>query len=201
MILYGSGTSRWVKCLWAARELALDVETCEINFSKGDLLTEQFLALNPFAKAPALKDDDFTLFESQAIINYLAEKQPGKGFIPASGTRLRALYDQWCYFNVATLEPPLWQWFKNTYLYKDKNESAAITAHRELEKVLSTLDNLMENKTFLVGDSFTFADLCIVYTLLWAKKYHFLAKTPNLLEYVNQHIQREHFPHELYDKH
>ena len=63
--------------------LALDCEVQPIDLSRGDQLTPQYLALNPNNKMPTLEDDGFVLWESNAILFYLAAKQRDSGLWPS----------------------------------------------------------------------------------------------------------------------
>jgi glutathione S-transferase len=63
--------------------LAPDCEVQPIDLSRGDQLTPQYLALNPNKKMPTLEDGDFVLWESNAILFYLAAKHPDSGLWPA----------------------------------------------------------------------------------------------------------------------
>jgi hypothetical protein len=63
--------------------LALDCEVQPINLGRGDQLTPQYLALNPNKKMPTLEDDGFVLWESNAILSYMAAKRPDSGLWPS----------------------------------------------------------------------------------------------------------------------
>src|SRR5262245_34048307 len=76
-ILWGVGTPRTMRAHWALYELSLPYDTVPIRSRTGETQTAAFSALNPRQKIPVLQDGDFTIAESPAIINYLAETYQG----------------------------------------------------------------------------------------------------------------------------
>src|SRR5262245_6206158 len=114
--LYGSGVSRWVRPYWLLQELDVPFEPKLVSVRKGEHRSPEFLAVNPFGKLPALVDGDLTLIESAAICTYLGDKYAEKALIPKTGTRARALHDQWVSFAITELEQPLWRIARNTFV-------------------------------------------------------------------------------------
>jgi glutathione S-transferase len=70
--------------------LSLDCEVQPIDLRRGDQLTPQYLALNPNKKMPALEDDGFVLWESNAILFYMSAKHPNSGLWPSNNQGDRA---------------------------------------------------------------------------------------------------------------
>ena len=83
--------------------LGLDPELENINPTKGETQTPEFIAINPNGKIPTLQDGDFTLWESQAIMRYLAEKHESD-LVPSELSQ-KALMDQWLCWNIAHFTP------------------------------------------------------------------------------------------------
>ena len=73
---------RGFKVLAAANHLGLDYEFHLVDLGKGDQRRPEFLALNPNGRMPVLEDDGFVLWESNAILQYLADKRPEAGMLP-----------------------------------------------------------------------------------------------------------------------
>jgi glutathione S-transferase len=201
--LYGYGPTRWSKCVWTARELDIPFDEVIVPFSGSGFGDENYRKLQPFGLVPALQEDEFTLYESQAIINYLAEKFPERALIPKSGTRERAQYDQWTYFCSSTLEFSLWSWFRHSYIFDEgtKSQVEIDRAAVELKKHLGILNSLFAEMQFLVDNRFTAADISMTYALNWAAGYGFLEGNNNLKSYVDAHKKRDAYPHHLYKKH
>ena len=76
---------RATKVLALANHLDLNYEICLVDLLKGDQFKPEFVALNPNKKMPVLEDDGFVLWESNAILQYLAMKKPQAGLWPADG--------------------------------------------------------------------------------------------------------------------
>ncbi len=104
-ILWGVGTSRTLRALWMLQELELPYQHRRITSRSGETLTPEYTRLNPSQKIPALQEDDFILSESAAIVNYLATAYGApKQLCPPTEPRLRARYDQWCFFSMMELD-------------------------------------------------------------------------------------------------
>ena len=198
--LYGYNRSRWIKPYWTLKELGVHFEAKNV---RPDLLRAEHpevVALNPFAKLPVLVDGDFVVFESSAISTYLADKYPEKKLSPKPATRDRALYDQWISLASTDLEQPLWRIAKHSFLYPEEKRSDA-------DKELARYDFLREVSVlekqitpFLVGGTFTVADIVMAYTLNWANGYNLIEGFPKVKAYLAAHTERASFPRDLYTK-
>jgi glutathione S-transferase len=89
-----------------AQELNIPLELLPIDFKALDHKKPEYLAQNPNGKVPLLIDGDYQLWESNAIICYLAELHPDKGLIPLN-PRGRAEVNKWLFWQTAHLAPPL----------------------------------------------------------------------------------------------
>jgi glutathione S-transferase len=109
MKMYSSAASPncW-KVLAVARELSLAIETIPIDLFNGEEKTAAFLAKNPNGRVPVLEDDGFLLWESNAILGYLASRQPSPLLLPAK-PRERAEVDRWLYWESCSLSPAVWK--------------------------------------------------------------------------------------------
>lgn len=152
-------------------ELALPYTIHKINIGKGDQFSPEFLAVNPNSKIPAIVDRDngVSVFESGAILLYLAEKT-GK-FWPATLSQ-RAKVNEWLMFQMASVGPMFGQLghFRNA---APEQISYAIERYRkETERLLGVLDRQLQAHDYIVGD-YSIADMA---TFPWVAA----AKTPYL---------------------
>lgn len=93
--IYGRKTSSNVQpVLWICTELGLDVEQIDVGGAFGGTDTPEYRAMNPMGKIPVMRDGDLTLFESQAILRYLAAEY-GRDALWPSSARDRAQQDMW----------------------------------------------------------------------------------------------------------
>ena len=138
---------------------------------KGEGQSPEFLKLNPFGKVPVLIDGDLRLTESAAICTYLGDKHPDSELVPRPGTAERGIYDQWCYFVLSELEQPLWTIHKHRFVFpKEKKVPQMLeVAPWEFGRALKVLTAGLGSREYLVGDSFTMADILTAHTLTWAR--------------------------------
>ena len=182
--LYGLGPSRSFRCLWALAEVELEHQfvSLELNgIDSNGAKSEEYLKLNPQGKVPSLKHGDFVLTESAAILNYI-DAISQKSFIP-SEPKLRAKYDELAFFVLSELEQPLWTSGKHKFAIPEEYrvEQVLETAKWEFEKALNAFSKLVTIDEFVLGDSFTFADILVAQTFNWAQRFGFDVPT----EYVN----------------
>jgi len=194
--LYGGGPSRWVKAYWMLNELGVTFDKIDI-FNNADARS-QLMAFHPSGKVPVLVDGDFVLSESQAIVNFLAEKYPERRLIPKSGTFHRAQYDRWTSFVLGDLEQPLYRMLKHRHLYPEERRLAdEITlAQEDFKSMARILETQITDH--LVGNEFSAADIGMTYTLNWATWDNLLDGCPKLQAYLETHRARPSFPDELY---
>ena len=166
MKLYGFPPTRSIRVLWTLRELGVEFEFVTVDPGKGELQRPEFLAVNPAGKLPVLVDGDFILTESVAIVLYLAEKYPEKGFLP-TGLRGRAEVNRWLLFTATELEQPLWRIARHTSLYPPEKRLTAeiLIARQDFLDMAAVLEKHMDSRQFLVGDNVTVADFVAAYTL------------------------------------
>jgi len=195
MKLYGIGANRWLRVLWAMRELGLEFEFVPVNMRAGEHLTPEFRRLNPAHKLPVLVDGDLVLTESAAIVLYLAEKYPAKGLLP-SDLVLRAQVYRWVMFTMTELEQPLWRIARHTFVYPSAKRSAADIelAREDFADMAKVLDSHLTEREFIVGDSITAADCVAAYVVDWADLLGLLEGLPQLRAYLTRMYARPEAP-------
>lgn len=159
--LYASTTPNVMKVTLALCELDLEFRFLPINVWKGEQFSSRFEALNPNAKVPVLVDHDaagdpVTVFESVAILIYLAEKT-GR-LLTASGTaRYEAI--EWVVWQAANLGPASGQ-LNHFLLYAPDGQDYALSRHlTELRRCYGVLEKRLSRTPYLGGDEFSIADL------------------------------------------
>jgi len=95
---------RAFKVLVVAHHLGIDYEFVLCDLTKGDQKSAAYAAINPNQRMPSLEDGDFTLWESNAIVQYLAAKKPEGGLLPAD-ERGRADVARWQFWESTTWDP------------------------------------------------------------------------------------------------
>lgn len=172
-ILWGVGTSRTMRALWMLLELDLPFEHKRITSRSGETLTSEYTALNPSQKIPTLQEGEFILSESAAIVNYLASTYgAAKNLRPPSEPRLRARYDQWCFFCMMELDATtLYVIRRHEDLHALYGEAPhALTAAREsfARQANAAAQRLGAGGPYLLGEQFSGADVLLTTCLTGA---------------------------------
>jgi len=163
--LYTSETPNGWKVSIALEELALPYEVHAIRLSERQQKTPSYLKLNPNGRIPTIVDrdnDDFVVFESGAILVYLAEKT---GKLLPSGVKDRSLVMQWLMFQMGNVGPMMGQ--ANVFFrYAPEKIPYAIERYqREVRRLLEVLDTRLADVEYLAGD-YSIADIA---TWPWAR--------------------------------
>jgi glutathione S-transferase len=195
MQLYEFSPTRSIRVRWTLQELGVDFEAITINLAAGDHRRPEFLQLNSAGKIPVLVDDGFILTESVAIVIYLAEKYINKGLIPTD-LQLRSQVHRWLSFAATELEQPLWRIARHTGIYPEPLRLPAdiSLARQDFQNMASVMEEHMQERQFLVGDTVTIADLVSAYTLDWANEVQLLNDFPHLLKYMERMYDRPNAP-------
>lgn len=160
--IYGSLTSRATRNLWALEELGLPYKLEKISLQDGAHKKPEFLAIHPGAKIPAMTDSDgdVAMSESFAINMYLAQRY-GAGKLWPSSPADQARVLQWCLWAATEVEMPIVAVVvEKVFKPADKKDEATIA--RNIERFtpeLKYIDGVLSGKDYLVGNSFTLADL------------------------------------------
>ena len=140
--LYGGARSRASIVKWYLEEIGVPYEFVMLDMQAGAHLQPEYLEINPIAKVPAIVDGDFKLWESGAILLYLAQKH---GKMPEN-LEQQAQIVQWVIFANATLGPGIF---------------VEASRDRETPKLLKPLNEIFEKQPFLMGDEFGVADAAV----------------------------------------
>lgn len=177
------GITRDLRVLWALEECGLPYQVNGLDDFAGELRAPDFLAINPFGTVPAIDHEGLIIFESGAIVIYLAELA-GK-LIPASAPeRAKAL--QWTFAAVDTVEPPITQ-IAVIDLFKAEEAWAKLRRPALVEMVLDrlqVLEKVLAGKTYLLGDQFTYSDILMIGALWQIQHTDLLSAFPNVRSYL-----------------
>ena len=136
-------------------EASLAYEAVAVDTRKGEQHKPEFLAINPNAKAPAITDDGKPIFDSNAILLYLAEKT-GK-FLPAPELRGETL--SWMFFISSGIGPYSGQAVHFTHHAPETIDYAIKRYAFEAKRHWSILNERLEGRDWLVGDSYSIVDM------------------------------------------
>ncbi len=161
-ILWGRATSSNVmKAVWTLEELGLPYDRRDVGGKFGQTDTESYLSMNPTGLVPTLQEDDFTLWESNAICRYLcAAHAPGAPLWPQEA-RARAHIDRWMDAQQTVLNRPMsvvfWGLVRTP---AEKRDPAAIAQGvADTVKAFGLIGTELSRHAFIAGDTFTLADI------------------------------------------
>ena len=161
------------KCVAVVHHLDLPVEMVQLNFAAGDLRTPEYQQVNPNALVPALEDGDLKLWESNAIMQYLASQRPNELF-PAD-VRARADIARWQFwecnhFNRAVAAISFENVFKPLFNLGVPDTTAIAEATERFHRFAPVLETQLAQRKFVVGDHPTLADYSIAGHFMYAQQ-------------------------------
>ncbi len=174
--LYGGARSRASIVRWYLEELGINYEFVTLDMQAGAHKQPDYLAINPMGKVPAIVDGDFKLWESGAILLYLAQKY---GKMPPS-LEEQAHIVQWVLFSNATLGPGI---------FGEENRE------REMPALMTPLSQIFQQQPFLMGQEFTVADVAVgsVLAFIPIMLKLDLSEYPAIVDYIKRISEREAF--------
>ena len=188
--LYTASTMNGWKPTIFLEEAGVDYELTFIDFAKKEQKSDWYLKLNPNGRIPTIVDrgnDDFVVFESGAILWYLAEKYGA--FLPEE-PKLRSETLQWLMFQMAGIGPMLGQamYFQRIAAPNGQEEPFSIKRYvDESRRLLEVLNTRLEGRKYLVGDAFSIADVA---TYPWARAYPWARVSVDGLDHLKAWFDR-----------
>jgi glutathione S-transferase len=151
------------KVTWLLEELDHSYRHIELGGTFGGLDTPEFRLMNPHGKVPVIKDGDHVVWESHAILRYLAARYGGDAFW-SDEPRIRSGVDQWVDWSQAVLQRDFltgvfWGFYRTPEALRDQ-----IAIERNVERCAEhfrLLDTMLADKQFLFGDALSLADITI----------------------------------------
>ncbi|OCA54427.1 glutathione S-transferase family protein [Photorhabdus namnaonensis] len=150
------------KVLWCLKELDVPYNQVDIGGKFGKLDDPQYLKMNPNGQIPCLQEDNFVLWESNAIVRYLAAKF-GKDMLYPQDLQERANADKWMDWVGSHLFPHIKQlvigFVRTPEAERDQKQIEQTLT--EIEKLMKVLDNTLAEQKYLSGDKFGMADIAL----------------------------------------
>jgi glutathione S-transferase len=149
------------KVMWLVGELGLAHRHIDAGGSFGGLDAPQFLAMNPHGRVPVIQDERATVWESHAILRYLAARD-GDGPFWSSDPAVRAGIDGWMDWSQTALQPDFlmgvfWGFYRTPEA--QRNWPAIRAALARCAGHFGKLERLLKGRSFLMGDALTLADI------------------------------------------
>ncbi|MCA9665211.1 MAG: glutathione S-transferase family protein [Myxococcales bacterium] len=159
------------KVIAVANHVKLDIDIEPVDLAKGQHKSPEYLALNPNGKVPTLVDGELKLWESNAIMQYMAGKAKSDLW-PADDAK-RADISRWQCWQLAHFGPPCAEItyervVKPMLQQQPGDEDKVKAAEERFHQFAAVLNGALEGKKFLVGDAVTIADFTVASTLTYA---------------------------------
>eukprot|EP00030_Apusomonadida_sp_AF-17_P004331 a509190_12.p1 GENE.a509190_12~~a509190_12.p1 ORF type:complete len:232 (-),score=68.65 a509190_12:145-792(-) len=189
------------KVLWALTEVGMPYERIDAGMAFGKNNTPEFKRMNPNGKVPVIEHGDFVLWESNAIVRYVARLEGKQGATRAGALLPRspqaaATADQWMeYFSTTVwlnLRPVFWGMVRTPPAERDL--AAIDAARRALGENLAVVDRALARQPYLAGDAFSMGDIPMALTAFrWFNMAIERPAMPNLERWYSQIVARAAF--------
>ncbi len=182
------------KVLWLAEELGLKYERIDAGMQFGMVNTPEYRKMNPNALVPTIDDDGLVLWESHAIVRYLAAKH-GAGTVWPADLKQRADSDRWmdwAFTFQAALRAVFWGLVRTA---PEKRDAQAIEEGRKkCAELLAIPDHYLANKPYFAGNSLTIGDIPLgCHVQLWMRLPIERPAHPNLQHWFDRLCARAAF--------
>lgn len=179
LTIYHVPGTRGVRAIWLCEELALPYRVEAVDFSPEFRASESWRAMNPVGKVPVLRDsedtskDDFLMFESGAMVQYILDRYGNGQLQPAAGTPEHGTYLQWSWFAEATFARPLGEIVNHGREFPGTERIDAVVEEMQNRALLSAqaVGAAVKDRPFILGEQFTAADIMLGYTLMLAERF------------------------------
>ncbi|PNS15094.1 Glutathione S-transferase 3 [Sphaceloma murrayae] len=190
LIVHHLQVSQSDRIVWLCEELGLDYKL-QLH-QRSPLLSPQSIKdLHPIGAAPIIQDGDITLAETYACAEYIIHKHGGGRLTIPPSDKDYATYLYWYYFANGSLQPGISRLMTATDLNNTSSDSYKRAESRKND-YLGLLDDRLKDNTWLVGDTFTAADIMTVFTLTTMRTIfpYSLAPYPSILSYLKRVVER-----------
>ena len=181
LVFYTNPMSRGRIIRWMLEEVGQPYDTKVLRWETGDAKSPEYLAVNPMGKVPAIVHDGVVVTECAAICAYLADAFPQAGLAPPSGSKLRGPYYRWLFFGAGPIEQAVGV---KALKVEPTEDQRGMLGFGTIDDVFNTLEGALKDREYLVGDSFTAADLYVGAHLGWGMGFGTIEKRPVFEAYV-----------------
>jgi glutathione S-transferase len=155
LVFYTHPQSRGRIVRWMLEEVGQPYRTEVLEYGS-TMKAPAYLAINPMGKVPAIRHGGTVVTEAAAICAYLADAFPEARLAPPHGDRLRGPYYRWLFFGAGPLEQA---WTNKAMGFAVPSERERMMGYGRFETVIDVLEQAVSSTEYLVGDSFTAADV------------------------------------------
>ena len=185
MKLFWAPRTRASRAIWMLEEAGVDyeVETVDIRAEPRNDSAE-FLAASPMGKVPALVDGDVSVADSAAICIYVADRYASGRLAPAMDDALRGKYLYWMLYTPAVIEPAMAEKFSGAAGNRMSH------GWGDYDTMIHTLEQGLEGHEWILGDSFTAADVMVGSSVVFMRLFDILPESRVLSDYADRCLAR-----------
>ena len=129
LTIYHAVGTRSLRVIWTCEELKIHYQVETIPFTAEYRASQEWRKMNPVGKVPVLKDDDFIMFESGAMVQYILDRHGNSQLQPKPGTPEHGLYLQWCWFAESTFARPIGEIVNHRRVFEEHQQSDLSLIH------------------------------------------------------------------------
>jgi glutathione S-transferase len=188
LIFFHSPNTRSTGVAILLDELGAPHRTHIVNMTAGEQRQPAFLAINPMGKVPAILHGDALVTEQSAIFIYLADLFPAAGLAPGLTDPLRGPYLRWLAYYGSCLEPAVIDHF-----LKRDPAPARMCPYGDHDTMLRTVTDQLRTGPYILGDTFTGADILWGTALKWMTGFKVVPELPEIVSYVERVCARPAF--------
>nr|WBT60798.1 glutathione S-transferase [Zeugodacus cucurbitae] len=159
---YTAGSSPCRAVIMTAKAVNVNLNKKNLNLMAGEHLTPEYLKINPQHTIPTLVDNSFALWESRAIMVYLAEKYGKDDSLYPKCPKKKAVINQRLYFDMGTLYKSFSDYYYPQLFAK---APADPELYKKIEAAFALLDTFLEGHSYVAGDALSLADIAIAATV------------------------------------
>jgi glutathione S-transferase len=184
--LYYTPRTRALRPRWLLEELQIPYELHNIDLFGGAGRSPEYRRIHPHGSVPAVEIDGEPMIESGAICHWLSDRFPEKKLAPAFDDPQRRRYEQWMFYVPGTLEPLPFTILLHGSILPEAQRVPDIVrwASKQYLSTLKILEHELSDKPYLLGDSFSTADIMAGSTLMWLPD--MLRNYPSLQAYTER---------------
>ncbi|HEY2709669.1 MAG TPA: glutathione S-transferase family protein [Caulobacteraceae bacterium] len=178
LVFYTNPMSRGRIVRWMLEEVGQPYRTEIVDYAS--IKSPEYTAVNPMGKVPALTHGDVVVTEAAAICAYLADAFPAAGLAPALGDTRRGTYFRWMFFGAGPVEQAT---SVRTLGVEIKPEMKRMMGFGDQADMLDALEGAIAGKTYILGDSFSAADVYLGSQVNWGLQFGSLERRPTFERY------------------
>ena len=154
LLLHFSSNSRAQRVLWLLEELKINYKLNKIKFHPSELKSEQHRKRHPLGRVPVLEDNNVTIYESGAIIEYIIARHSNGSLKPSVDSNSFPKYLQWFHYCEGMVMPPMNTIVVHTLILpkERRNEEVLRQAKNLLTKSLLPVNDLLSQNEYLIGE-------------------------------------------------